>query len=112
MAPWKSVDQINLLTDTDVTFLLTSGGRNAGIISEPIHGARHYRVGTKHEGEPFVASEEWFEICEEIEGSWWPTRHAWPAQCSSNPITRPAMGSTEAGCAPLGDAPGTYVLDE
>jgi polyhydroxyalkanoate synthase len=35
VAPWRSAFKIQLLTDTDVTFLLTTGGHNAGIVSEP-----------------------------------------------------------------------------
>ena len=46
VAPWRSVYKIHLLTDTEVTFLLTTGGHNAGIVSEPGHRGRSYQVLT------------------------------------------------------------------
>ena len=54
VAPWRSVYKLHLLTDTDVTFLLTNGGHNAGIVSEPGHPGRHYRVATKLELDRYV----------------------------------------------------------
>jgi polyhydroxyalkanoate synthase subunit PhaC len=50
VAPWRSVYKRNLVDDTDVTFVLTSGGHNAGIVSEPGHKGRHYRIANRAAG--------------------------------------------------------------
>ena len=110
VAPWKSVYKIGLLADTDVTFLLTSGGHNAGIISEPGHPGRHHRVASRHEGEPYVDPDEWFEITPVSNGSWWPAWQAWLDARSGERSASPATGNAKAGYPPLCDAPGTYVL--
>ncbi|MGS4947804.1 LON peptidase substrate-binding domain-containing protein [Meridianimarinicoccus sp. RP-17] len=44
VAPWWSVQKITLFDELDVTFLLTSGGHNAGIVSEPGHAGRRYHL--------------------------------------------------------------------
>ncbi|WP_299547444.1 alpha/beta fold hydrolase [uncultured Tateyamaria sp.] len=47
VSPWRSVFKLQLLTDTDVTFCLTAGGHNSGVLSEPGHRKRHYRLRKK-----------------------------------------------------------------
>jgi len=59
VAPWRSVYKISLLTDTDVTFLLTSGGHNAGIVSEPGHPHRSYHVSTRLADEFYIDPDTW-----------------------------------------------------
>lgn len=110
VAPWCSVYKIHLLADTEVTFVLTNGGHNAGVVSEPDHPHRHYRVGTKIHGEPYLDPDTWFERTSPQPGSWWPQWQRWLVEHSSGKEAPPPMGNPDKGYVPLGSAPGTYVL--
>lgn len=108
VAPWRSAYKIHLLTDADeVTFLLTSGGHNAGIISEPGHPHRSYRQRTQCQGERFLGPDAWLQTTPEQQGSWWPAWQEWLVAHSSGKVTPPGVGSERY--PPLEDAPGSYV---
>ena len=76
VTPWTSVFKIHQFTDTEVTFALTSGGHNAGIVSEPGHPRRHHRIGTRPRDGALLSATDWLAAHEAAEGSWWP---AWAA---------------------------------
>jgi polyhydroxyalkanoate synthase subunit PhaC len=106
IAPWKSVYKIHLYTDTEITFALTSGGHNAGIISEPGHKGRSFQLATTSPGAPYTAPEEWVAQTPSQEGSWWPAWNKWLNEHSGSMVTPPRIIND------LGDAPGTYVYEE
>ena len=112
VSPWKSVYKIHLLTDTEVTFLLTSGGHNAGIVSEPGHPRRSYQTGTRSETDKYIDPDTWRAETETREGSWWPAWEGWLASHSTEKVSPPAYRAPRQRYAPLCDAPGTYVLAE
>ena len=109
VAPWHSVYKFHLLTDTEITFLLTKGGHNAGIVSEPGHPHRHYRVSTKSADGHYVDPGVWLAETPRKEGSWWPEWSAWLDAHSGKPVAPPNMGAPNAGYAAVCDAPGVYV---
>jgi polyhydroxyalkanoate synthase len=111
VAPWKSVYKIdNLVRSDDLTFLLTSGGHNAGIISGPVHPKRHYRVHTRRLRDPHLAPQEWIDAAVKQDGSWWPAWQSWVVQHSSKQqVKPPAMGAARKGYGVIEDAPGRYV---
>jgi polyhydroxyalkanoate synthase len=109
VAPWRSVYKINLLTEAEVTFLLTNGGHNAGIVSEPRRPGRHYQVGTRPANALYVDPDIWVEKTPRQEGSWWPEWIAWLDARSRAPGPPPAMGARQGGYPPIADAPGNYV---
>jgi len=111
IAPWQSVYKLNLFTKTDVTFVLTSGGHNAGIVSEPGHRNRRYKIMSRHRDERYLDPDSWAAIAPEKDGSWWEDWQAWIADNSSaNMVRPPQMGAPGDGLPPLGQAPGTYVF--
>ncbi len=109
VAPWRSVYKIKLLTDSDVTFLLTSGGHNAGIVSDPNHAARSYQVATRGHDEPYVDPETWAQQAPHTQGSWWPEWQRWLERHSGVRVAPPGLGNAAAGYPVLDDAPGQYV---
>jgi len=107
VSPWRSVYKLHRLTHTELTFVLTNGGHNAGIVSEPGHPNRHFAMHTRQPDDPVRDADSWQEQARRHEGSWWPAWHAWLLQRGSGaPV--PAR-RIDAG-ASLGDAPGQYVL--
>ena len=113
VSPWKSVFKINFLTSSDVTFTLTSGGHNVGIVSMPVKKTkRYYRISTLKEADRFMDAETWYKNTKSKNGSWWPAFEKWLAKHSNDKINPPEMGCEKAGLAPLEDAPGTYVLQK
>ena len=109
IAPWRSVFKIHLLTDTEVTFVLTDGGHNAGIVSEPGHAGRSFRQMTRAPSARYLPPDEWIMAATQEQGSWWHAWHAWLTQRSSACSMPPALGAPEKGYSPLEDAPGRYV---
>ncbi|QYX58675.1 alpha/beta fold hydrolase [Roseovarius sp. SCSIO 43702] len=110
VAPWQSVYKLHLLSDTDITFVLTSGGHNAGIVSEPGHAGRTYQITETPHAANYVAPEDWRAQTELKEGSWWPEFVKWLRAQSKGTGTPPPMGGAETPAGVLGDAPGTYVF--
>ena len=111
VAPWRSVYKLHYLTVADLTFVLTSGGHNAGIVSEPGHPHRSYQLLRRAEGAAYMGPDQWLAQAPSREGSWWPAWFAWLDAHSGAPSAPPAMGHVDAGYRPLGDAPGRYVRE-
>jgi polyhydroxyalkanoate synthase len=110
IAPWRSVYKVHLFTDNEMTFVLTNGGHNAGVVSEPGHGGRHFHVATRQAGARYVDSDTWLAAAAPKEGSWWPEWAAWLGRCSgAERVAPPSMGAPSHGIAPIVPAPGVYV---
>jgi polyhydroxyalkanoate synthase len=109
VAPWKSTYKIHFLADADVTYLLTSGGHNAGIVAPPGEPGHSYRVRTKAADALYTGPDEWLKTVPAVEGSWWPEWTKWLATRSGEPSAPPRMGMTPEAGQNLPDAPGDYV---
>jgi polyhydroxyalkanoate synthase subunit PhaC len=112
VAPWPSVYKARALTrSVDYTFLLTSGGHNAGIISGPVHPRRRHRVRTWSNAVEVLPPKTWFETTTPQAGSWWPVWQHWLAEHSTDArVAPPPIGT--ALHPPIADAPGEYVLQK
>jgi len=110
VAPWHSVYKIQMLADADVTFVLSNGGHNAGVVNPPGHPHRHHQIALHKEHDKYIDPDAWQKSAMHHEGSWWPCWRDWLDRQSSEQISPPSLGAPQSGYVPLGDAPGTYVL--
>lgn len=110
VAPWKSVYKVHFFTKTDLTFVLTTGGHNVGIVSEPGHAGRSYQVMARRKQDTCLSPDAWKKTAPSKEGSWWPEWQNWLLGFSGEKIVPPKIGDKAKGYPILGDAPGTYVF--
>lgn len=111
VAPWRSVHKIHMLSAAEISFVLTNAGHNAGIVSEPGHNHRHYRLLTRPAGGEAISPDEWLAQAVDHGGSWWEAWGEWLGRRSGEPVSPPPMGAKSKGFAPIHDAPGHYVLE-
>jgi polyhydroxyalkanoate synthase subunit PhaC len=111
VAPWHSVYKLRGLTrSSDYTFLLTSGGHNAGIVSGPVHPKRRYRLLTWSDARAALTPGEWHKRARLHEGSWWPAWERWLTEHSSTrQVPARAVAAAGADGKAFEAAPGSYV---
>ncbi|VEB36649.1 PHA synthase [Legionella sainthelensi] len=107
VSPWESVYKIHLMIKGDITFVLTNGGHNAGIISEPGHKGRSYFIREQKKEEPYMSAKNWLHVAENKTDSWWLAWHNWLVKQSHLAQIKPPKLDKQ-----LPDAPGTYVLQK
>jgi len=110
VAPWRSVYAIHLQSDAQtLTFCLTNGGHNVGVVNPPGPRGRGYRLSTSKLGDRYIDPDTWLETTAERDGSWWPAWEEWLRGRSSGKTSPPATGNPEADLHPIAEAPGLYV---
>lgn len=117
VAPWPSVYKIHAYCYADITFLLTSGGHNAGIVSPPDprtgHKQRTYRMSSRAKNNhAYIEPEAWKNLTPAHTGSWWIPFAEWLKNHSEDDHALPTMGASEKGYPALIDAPGIYVFQQ
>ncbi len=111
IAPWQSVYKVHHFIDTHITFVLTSGGHNAGIIRTPGNPHHYYQIAPHKKTDILLSHEEWQEQTPQQKGSWWIPWQKWLKAHSSKKVPPPLMGTgPQTKYQILRNAPGQYVL--
>jgi polyhydroxyalkanoate synthase subunit PhaC len=112
VSPWPSVYKIQRLTHATITFLLTSGGHNVGIVNPPsgpvAHAQASYRLAVHAPHQAPADPQAWHKAAPLSKGSWWPCWEQWLSGRSSGQVdAAPVVGLLENGLPVV--APGSYV---
>ncbi|WP_292932801.1 alpha/beta fold hydrolase [Noviherbaspirillum sp.] len=111
VAPWRAVFKLHLQTEeTELTFVLSSGGHNVGIVNPPGQSYSSYRIAVREKDAVSLDPETWQAQTPVQEGSWWPAWEAWLTRHSSSERLAPLLlGTKDKKYSPRYDAPGKYV---
>ena len=90
-----------------MTFVLTTGGHNAGIVSPPGASRRRYQVRRKLDNELYVDPDSWASETPTHAGSWWPEWAKWQSKFSDGKVPARQPGGDKL--KPIEEAPGAYV---
>lgn len=110
VAPWRSVYKLHLLAETAISFVLTTGGHNAGIISRPGDPDRSFRIASTAKGAAYQSPDAWLAHAQTRDGSWWPAWARWLSAASGKPVTPPVLGASQGDLRAIAPAPGSYVF--
>ncbi len=113
VSPWRSVYKIHWLTECEVTFVLTSGGHNVGIVNPPENNGYQnssYHTAQRAYGADYIDPDSWLLAATPRQGSWWPQWQQWLTKLSSSKQHPAAIsGDLALTLTDLDDAPGRYV---
>ena len=105
IAPWRTgYATTRVLTSAAPRFVLSSAGHIAGIVNPP-NPKSAYWTNDEVPADP----EEWFAQATKHQGSWWEDWAGWIGERAGALQPPPPLGGDTH--APLGDAPGVYVLE-
>jgi polyhydroxyalkanoate synthase len=106
ITPWQNAYRTVNLLGADPRFVLSTSGHIAALVNPPGNEKATFRVNAKLPEEP----EAWLESASTTPGTWWDDWVAWLGERSGAKKTaRKTLGGK--GHKPLGDAPGSYVLE-
>ncbi|MEV6217179.1 alpha/beta fold hydrolase [Nocardia sp. NPDC051833] len=105
ICPWTNCYRSSQLLGGKVRFVLSTNGHIAALVNPPGNRKSSYQVSDDNS----LDAAEWRGAATTAQGSWWPDYATWLADRSGPRISpSPLLGNTEF--APLGVAPGTYVM--
>jgi polyhydroxyalkanoate synthase len=107
IVPWRSAWRIVQLTSAQTHFVLAASGHIAGMINPPSKGKGGYWTNDINSASN---ADVWLAGAQKHDGSWWADLASWLGVRSGERRPAPPVGS--AAHRPIGDAPGTYVLEK
>jgi polyhydroxyalkanoate synthase subunit PhaC len=106
LCDWESCYQTVNLLGGATRFVLSTSGHIAAIVNPPGNPKANYQVSEQNPPDPA----EFLKNAQRVDGTWWTDYVEWLRErCGPEKAAPTELGG--GGLEPLGDAPGTYVLE-